>query len=188
MKSASAYLYTVIYRQLILLTARCYRKVISTSPKSVQVRRASARFNAEALCGQDAPLRWELGGMPGHTNQHYIFAAPFLGRLFVQLPRTRVPFFKAQGLGLAGPEKVEHRYLIGCLSIRVRYAAEDRLALAAHSCACLVFAHLCLWIAFRKRKYLRANFPSRPGSGVLQARQVTSPSLVSGPASALMIW
>jgi len=24
-------------------------------------------------------LRWELGGMPSHTNQHYISAGPFLG-------------------------------------------------------------------------------------------------------------
>ena len=24
-------------------------------------------------------MRWELGGMPSHTNQHYISAGPFLG-------------------------------------------------------------------------------------------------------------
>ena len=45
--------------------------------------------------------------------------------------------------------------------------------------------HTCWRPAFRKRKYFRTNSPSRAASGPPQTRHAISPSMVSGPASAL---
>jgi hypothetical protein len=44
-------------------------------------------------------LRWELGGMPSHTNQHYISTGPFLGGfLFNRRLPSLSPVFPRPGL------------------------------------------------------------------------------------------